>query len=236
MKKNIVKILLATAFAATVFIGSSKMEAKAVTPEQFTDMETISNTASVPASKSFDYKRYAAENPDVAAVFGQDEKALYNHYAACGVKEGRKAYYTDGTLIVKAAEDVHVVAGTVYSDYEMLDLVNADREANGAPALVWDEELEQIARERAVVCMANYQSGLSGHAGAVEISGGENLYYFPGSYVSANGVDSNFVNAGWIASESHHAGRIYADVVTYAAAAYMDPATGDVVWIEVFDY
>lgn len=235
MNRNIVKILLATAFAATVFIGSSKMEAKAVTLEQFADMGDISNTASVPASKSFDYKRYAAENPDVAAVFGQDEKALYNHYTACGVKEGRKAYYTDGTLIVKAAEDVHVVAGTVYSDYEMLDLVNADREANGAPALVWDEELEQVVMERVITCMNNYHNGVSGHIGETT-SGGENLYYFHASYVSANGVDSDFVNAGWIASEGHHKIRTDADVVTYAAAAYMDPATGDVVWIEVFDY
>lgn len=139
-------------------------------------------------------------------------------------------------LEAKAAEDVHGVAGTVYSDYEMLDLVNADREANGAPALVWDEELEQFARERVVVCLGNYQSGLCGHAGGVETSGGENLHYSNESYVSANGVDSNHVNACWIASTDHHEIRIAADVVTYAAAAYMDPATGDVVWIEVFDY
>ncbi len=50
-------------------------------------------------SASFDYVRYANENPDVAAVFGQNNAALYNHYITCGVFEGRKAYYTNGAVI-----------------------------------------------------------------------------------------------------------------------------------------
>lgn len=43
----------------------------------------------------FDYVRYAAENPDVAAAIGQDAAALYNHYVNYGIKEGRSGYVTD---------------------------------------------------------------------------------------------------------------------------------------------
>lgn len=48
---------------------------------------------------SFDYIRYAADYPDLAAALGQDRNALYKHYLTCGKNEGRKAYNTDGTQI-----------------------------------------------------------------------------------------------------------------------------------------
>ncbi len=47
----------------------------------------------------FDHVRYMQENPDVAAVFGQDNTALYNHYITYGIAEGRRAYYTNGVPI-----------------------------------------------------------------------------------------------------------------------------------------
>lgn len=43
----------------------------------------------------FDDARYASENPDVAAVFGTDSQALYEHYVSYGIAEGRKGYSTD---------------------------------------------------------------------------------------------------------------------------------------------
>lgn len=46
---------------------------------------------------TFDSARYAADYPDLAAAFGNDKNALYNHYITSGRKEGRKAYNTDGT-------------------------------------------------------------------------------------------------------------------------------------------
>lgn len=45
--------------------------------------------------QSFDYARYAAENPDVAAYYGVDPNALYQHYMTSGILEGRTAYSTD---------------------------------------------------------------------------------------------------------------------------------------------
>lgn len=41
---------------------------------------------------TFDPKYYAADNPDVKAVYGYAEYALYYHYAAYGREEGRKPY------------------------------------------------------------------------------------------------------------------------------------------------
>lgn len=49
-------------------------------------------------ASTFDSIRYAADYPDLAAAFGNDKNALYNHYITNGRKEGRKAYNTDGTL------------------------------------------------------------------------------------------------------------------------------------------
>ncbi len=42
----------------------------------------------------FDYIRYANENPDLMAVFGLDQAALYQHYCMNGRAEGRKGYST----------------------------------------------------------------------------------------------------------------------------------------------
>ncbi len=38
----------------------------------------------------FDAGYYAARYPDLAAVFGNDEAALFNHFVACGMAEGRQ--------------------------------------------------------------------------------------------------------------------------------------------------
>ncbi len=40
----------------------------------------------------FDTARYAAENPDVVAVLGNDPAVLFNHYITTGHLEGRKGY------------------------------------------------------------------------------------------------------------------------------------------------
>ena len=47
----------------------------------------------------FDAAYYASVNPDVAAVFGEDETALFQHFKTCGMAEGR---------IASESFDVHV--------------------------------------------------------------------------------------------------------------------------------
>lgn len=62
----------------------------------------------------FDYVRYAAENPDLAAVFGQDRAALYNHYITLGMKEGRKGYSTSS--LVNAYVRLYQVSSQIMND------------------------------------------------------------------------------------------------------------------------
>lgn len=184
----------------------------------------------------FDYMRYAAENPDVFAAFGQDAAALYNHYTTYGMNEGRKAYYTDGTAIT--------VPGVAASQPGMLALVNADRaETNGSAPLVWNADLEAYALTRVPVVLSNFQSpeyaaamasgaptapiahrGLNNHMG-------ENALW-----CSIYGETVQNANAGWIRSSGHHTNRVTPGYTQYAAASYIDPATLQESWIELFQY
>lgn len=66
----------------------------------------------------FDADRYAAENPDVAAVFGNDKNMLWNHYKTYGIYERRKAHGT--TDKVNARLRVYDMAEEIVRD-EMSD-------------------------------------------------------------------------------------------------------------------
>lgn len=184
----------------------------------------------------FDSVRYAAENPDVAAAFGQDVAALYNHYTTYGINEGRKAYYTDGTAIA--------VPGVPTSQPGMLPLVNADRAAtNGSAPLVWNTDLEAYALTRVPVVLANFQSpeyaeAIASGAPTAPIahrglgnSMGENALWASMACETAQNA-----NAGWIRSSGHHTNRVTAGYTQYAAASYIDPVTLEESWIELFQY
>lgn len=74
----------------------------------------------------FDYVRYANENPDLAAAFGVDRNALYQHYINYGIVEGRLGYSTSEetnakTKIYTLAETI--TAGCV-SDREKVKAVH----------------------------------------------------------------------------------------------------------------
>ena len=74
-----------------------------VAPEK---VDTIGSDLKVmPDGNLFDPIYYANTYPDVVAVFGRSEKALYNHYLLCGRKEGRKAY--SGAVKSDAALDFY---------------------------------------------------------------------------------------------------------------------------------
>lgn len=231
MKKNILKGILTAMMAAAVFIGESKIEANAMAPEQFADIANTP-TASVPASIGFGYIRYATENPDVATVFGLDETALYNHYTTCGVIEGRKAYYTDGTII--AAPGIAVLRP------EMLDLVNADRAANGAGNLVWSEELANYSLIRVTEVLSNFQSAEYSEAKRnndpyASIICHRGHEYEENAILSYSGaITANTANLEWVESEGHHEERIYTENTQYACVSCLDPVTGQECWIEIF--
>lgn len=73
MKKHILKKITATA-AAVLIIAA------------------IGNPIHADAAEEFDPVYYGTVYPDVAAAFGTDAEALYNHYITYGQKEGRLPY------------------------------------------------------------------------------------------------------------------------------------------------
>lgn len=78
------------------------------------------------SAENFDYERYAAENPDVASVIGQDRATLYAHYVNSGMPEGRKGYSTDDTI--RAYLKVYEVSSRIISaemdDFEKVKAVH----------------------------------------------------------------------------------------------------------------
>lgn len=212
MKKNIVKMVLTTALVATAIIGSNKLEAKAMTVEEMA----------------------AAAGCSVAEV--EADPTLMALLRVTNEDEGI-------TADVTAEVPVVAVAGVATSNYELLDMVNADRvtAATGAPALVWDADLEVYAQQRVVEVMANFQSPEYANATATNAakiahsgrdtskSSAENITF---SYDSSR--TSAEANTNWVNSTGHHDIRTKAKYTKYAAASYICPVTGQVVYIELF--
>ena len=64
----------------------------------------------------FDAEYYAANNPDVVAVFGTDENMLYQHYVLYGKQEGRLAAEPGATVIGNVAPTPQTPAQTPSSE------------------------------------------------------------------------------------------------------------------------
>ena len=74
----------------------------------------------------FDANYYAANNPDVVAVFGNDPQVLYEHYVNCGKSEGRyKNLEEELTGIIVEEEPVSLVIENLpYDTYVDVDIDN----------------------------------------------------------------------------------------------------------------
>ena len=93
---RIKKMLFATILSVacvTVVVPSTKIEAAAIkkteskkgnTKKEQKKKEVISDYSTI-----FDADYYYNAYPDLQAAFGKDEKALFNHFVKCGMKEGR---------------------------------------------------------------------------------------------------------------------------------------------------
>lgn len=75
------------------------------------------NPIQAPAAEKFDPVFYAATYPDIAAVFGNDAGALYNHYITYGQNEGRIPY--EGAV---GGENVSGITGISEPVYQLTDL------------------------------------------------------------------------------------------------------------------
>ena len=223
MKKNIVKMVLTTALVATAIIGSNKLEAKAMTVEEF------SQFTGVPVE-------VIMSDPAMVAMY-EDVK---NEDASVWLNGAEPTAQVVTAPVATAT--VNMTAGVPVSHPEMLALVNADRAANGAGNLTWNADLEVYLQTRVIEVMGNYQSpemanaiatgsptNVIAHKGSPEDIR-ENALWVSDSYSETAEV----ANADWIGSAGHHKARIKAGYTQYACASYIDPATGEMVWVELF--
>lgn len=96
----------------------------------------------------FDAARYAAENPDVVAVLGNDPAVLFNHYITTGHLEGRKGYaLTEGGLSVNLAI-IPDATGTFYLRViEFVDThITEDMTQLQKFQIIWDYLLDENNR------------------------------------------------------------------------------------------
>lgn len=231
MRKNIVKTMVKAIATTAMVIG-------------------IATTVKVDAQAAVTIEEFAAAcNHTVAEV--KADKELYDFYKY--IKDDNLSDWLTGdsattatatTATATTKTSATAKAGEVVNHKEMLDLVNADRKANGAGNLVWNTDLEVIAQQRAVEAMANFQSPemanavaagdhnaqrTIGHKGA-RVGTGENLIWVEDSF----GETAEIENAEWIASAGHHKVRTKATRTQYACASYICPTTGQMVWVEIF--
>lgn len=73
--KFYITVLAAALIVSVLFMHSISASAAPAVPKQY---ESVFNAA-----------YYAARYPDLAAVLGSDEAALFNHFITCGAAEGR---------------------------------------------------------------------------------------------------------------------------------------------------
>ena len=226
MKKNIVKTMLkaaaTTAMVAAMFVGGNKMEAKAMTIEQFAEIVNtpVSEVKADPMWMECYYSGY--------------------HDDSIGTYEEMKAWVgsvENGTATATVAP-TSTTAGVSILHSEMLDLVNADRAANGTAPLAWSEELANHSLTRVIEVLANFQSaeylesekngeptGIIAHSGSI---------YQENAMLDWSADTVEFANSCWIGSEGHHDVRVDVEYTQYACASYLDPVTGQECWIELF--
>ena len=92
MKNRIVQTLLTFSIVASVLGGANTITANAAEAKVATTSTIFSRpSAQATIRQVFDAKYYAETYPDVVAVFGNSENALFGHYLRCGMYEGRDA-------------------------------------------------------------------------------------------------------------------------------------------------
>jgi len=77
----------------------------------------------------FDAEYYAMEYPDVVAVLGSDENALYNHYVTYGKAEGRSAVNPDTAPIVTDADNEFDAVYYMLNNLDVLAAIGSEYSA-----------------------------------------------------------------------------------------------------------
>ena len=166
----------------------------------------------------FDAQRYAIDYPDVATAVGYEKNALWNHYVAFGVNEGRRAWTTNDHVNAQLRmQDVAVsITNDSMSDREKVqavhdwiinntryDIENYDRKT--VPAASY--EIDGVMNSGVAVC-AGYAKAFDG-------------------FMEILGIPCDYV-VGWAKGGYHAWNRVLIDgQYLYVDTTWDDPVSRD---------
>ncbi len=125
--KKIIYTLSSVIFIIFTSLGLSSIKVEASVPTAqlaVNKLAVFSNGKS--ASYYFDYKRYAMDYPELAAVYGINKSALWNHYKNNGIFEGRIAYATNEhvTAKLRTYEIASMIVNDGMTEYQKIQAVH----------------------------------------------------------------------------------------------------------------
>lgn len=201
MRRNM--MLLATAFL--ILLGCS--------------MTVYAQPVTLEDGTVFDAQYYAQNNPDVAAILGMDENALYQHYILYGKAEGR----------IGAAPDV----SSMDYNHQVMELCNEERRAAGTRDLSYDDALAQVAQVRAKELPTAFSHTRPDGSSALDMVPFGNGIHYKGENIASGFATPEKVMNGWMNSEGHRKNIMNGNYSRIGVGYYVDD-TGYPYWVQIF--
>ena len=176
----------------------------------------------------FDVQYYKEQYPDLQAVFGEDLTAYYVHYMNCGKEEGRVGSNPSGIGQTAVPEE------TGYA-YEVVELVNQVRAANGLGSLTTTPQLMSTAQLRAVETTTLFSHNRpDGTACWTAFQQNGVTYGNAGENIAAGQRTPQSVMDSWMNSPGHRANILNPDFRHIGIGCYeMDGGYG-IYWVQCF--
>lgn len=180
----------------------------------------------------FDAEYYAKNNPDVAAVFGTDAGALFNHYVLLGQAEGRLPYDMGQTVpAVPAAAETP--AALSYGE-QVVKIVNEERAKAGLAGLTIQSNITTAANIRAkeqVQLFSHTRPDGRSCFTALNEQGITNKYM--GENIAYGQTSPEMVMDAWMHSSGHRANILGGNYKNIGVGHYVDE-TGTDYWVQLF--
>ena len=190
----------------------------------------------------FDVRYYKEQYPDLQAAFGENLTAYYVHYMNCGKAEGRVGsgeasdipFGTDDS----AAGGQTVVpeeAGATGYAYEVLELVNQARAANGLGSLTTTPQLMSTAQLRAVETATLFShTRPDGTSCFTAFQQNGVTYRMAGENIAAGQRTPQSVMDSWMNSPGHRANILKADFNHIGIGCYQMDGGYGIYWVQCF--
>lgn len=203
-------------------------------------MTVCAQPAAMPDGTVFDAEFYAQTYPDVVAVFGTDAGALYQHYLAYGIAEGRLA--ADPAALSPAAQAAPVAEPDAaplenslasYDVGAVWELTNLQRAAAQIPALAWDDSLWTSASQRALeISVLFSHTRPDGSSCFTAVSQDLHLRTM-GENIAMGQRSAEEVVTDWMNSEGHRRNIMNPTFTRIGVGCYQD-AAGRMHWVQMF--